>query len=64
MYVAVAILVLSGCENKKGAFLETVETNNTVPVAVEKFIKILKEKKLRHLKPSIMPKMQKMQASE
>ncbi len=48
MYVAMAVLVLSGCENKKGTFLETVETNNTVPVAVEKFIKILKEKKLKH----------------
>lgn len=41
-------LLLLGCESKKGAFLETVETNSTVSVAVEKFIKIVKEKGLRH----------------
>ena len=48
VYVAMAAVLLVGCENKKGAFLETVETNNTVPVAVEKFLKILKEKELTY----------------
>lgn len=41
-------LLLLGCDSKKGAFLETVETNSTVPIAVEKFIKIVKEKGLTH----------------
>jgi len=40
--------VLLGCENKKGAFLETVETTHDVPTSVEKFIKILKEKELTY----------------
>jgi uncharacterized protein (DUF302 family) len=39
---------LLGCENKKGAFLETVETTHDVPTSVEKFIKILKEKELTY----------------
>ena len=37
-----------GCENKKGAFLETVETKHDVPTAVAKFIEIVKEKGLVH----------------
>jgi len=39
---------LLGCENKKGAFLETVETQNDVPTAVGKFLTILKAKELTH----------------
>ena len=39
---------LLGCESKKGAFLETVETTHDVPTSVEKFIKILKEKELTY----------------
>jgi len=42
------LLTLVGCENKKGAFLETVETKHDVPTAVEKFIAIVKEKGLTH----------------
>ncbi|WP_295418087.1 DUF302 domain-containing protein [Sulfurovum sp.] len=41
-------LALVGCENKKGAFLETVETNNTVPVAANKLIAALGSKGLVH----------------
>jgi len=39
---------LVGCDSKKGVFLETVETNNSVPVAVDKLIKIVKAKKLTY----------------
>ncbi len=39
---------LLGCENKKGSFLETVETKHDVPTAVAKFISIVKEKGLTH----------------
>jgi len=41
-------LTMTGCENKKGAFLETVETNNTVPVAVKNLIAALPSKGLAH----------------
>lgn len=48
--VLIALLgfALLGCENKKGAFLETVETKNDVPTAVAKFITIVKDKGLMH----------------
>ncbi len=48
--VLVALLgfALLGCENKKGAFLETVETKNDVPTAVAKFITIVKDKGLTY----------------
>ncbi len=39
---------LLGCNNKKGAFLETVETQHDVPTSVKKFINIVKEKGLTH----------------
>jgi len=41
-------LALVGCDNKKGAFLETVETHNDVPTAVAKLIATIKAKKLTH----------------
>jgi len=41
-------LTMTGCENKKGAFLETVETNTTVPVAVKNLIAALPGKGLAH----------------
>jgi len=41
-------LMLAGCDTKKGAFLETVETKNDVPASVEKLIGILKEKGLTY----------------
>ncbi len=46
--VLIALLgfALLGCENKKGAFLETVETKNDAPTAVAKFIKIVKDQGL------------------
>ena len=40
--------MLLGCENKKGAFLETVETTHDVPTSVEKFIKIVQDKGLTY----------------
>ena len=48
--VLIALLgfALLGCENKRGAFLETVETKNDVPTAVAKFITIVKDKGLMH----------------
>jgi uncharacterized protein (DUF302 family) len=39
---------LLGCENKKGAFLETVETQNDVPTAVNKLIATIKAKGLTY----------------
>ncbi len=39
---------LVGCDNKKGAFLETLETQNDVPTAVAKLIATIKAKELTH----------------
>jgi len=39
---------LVGCDSKKGAFLETVETQNDVPTAVSKLISTIKAKGLTH----------------
>ena len=39
---------LVGCDNKKGAFLETVESQNDVPTAVAKLIATIKAKELTH----------------
>jgi len=41
-------LMLLGCDNKKGAFLETLESQNDVPAAVAKLIATLKDKELTH----------------
>ena len=40
--------MLLGCDSKKGAFLETVETQNDVPTAVAKLIATIKAKELTH----------------
>jgi uncharacterized protein (DUF302 family) len=39
-------LALTGCDNKKGAFLETVETQNDMPTAIGKLTAALKMKGL------------------
>ena len=39
---------LLGCDSKKGAFLETLETQNDVPTAVNKLLATIKAKKLTH----------------
>ena len=39
---------LVGCDSKKGAFLETIETQNDVPTAVAKLIATIKAKELTH----------------
>ena len=39
---------LLGCDSKKGAFLETLETQNDVPTAVAKLIATIKAKELTH----------------
>jgi uncharacterized protein (DUF302 family) len=44
-FIAFSIL---GCDSKKGAFLETVESKNDVPTAVSKLIAKIKEEKLTH----------------
>ncbi|QOR62804.1 DUF302 domain-containing protein [Sulfurovum sp. ST-21] len=41
-------LIFTGCENKKGAFLETVESQNDVPASVNKLLGVLEQKKLIH----------------
>ncbi len=44
-FIAFALL---GCDSKKGAFLETVESQNDVPTAVAKLIATIKAKELTH----------------
>ena len=44
-FMAFALL---GCDSKKGAFLETVETKNDVPTAVNKLLAVIKKKGLQH----------------
>ena len=41
-------LAFVGCDSKKGAFLETLETQNDVPTAVAKLIATIKAKELTH----------------
>lgn len=41
-------LILLGCETKKGAFLETVESQNDIPAGVAKLIASLEDKGLTH----------------
>ena len=40
--------LLVGCENKKGTFLETVESNYDVPSSVHRLVSIVKKKGLTH----------------
>jgi uncharacterized protein (DUF302 family) len=40
-------LALTGCENKKGAFLESVDTANSIPTAIAKLTAALPEKGLK-----------------
>jgi uncharacterized protein (DUF302 family) len=39
---------VTGCDNKKGAFIESVPSQNNVPTAVNKFLTLIKEKNLVH----------------
>jgi len=48
LLAAVLLLALTGCDNKKGAFFESVPSQNDVPTAVSKFLKILQAKHLTH----------------
>ncbi len=48
LLIGAALFFLVGCNNKKGAFLETVETQNDVPTAVNKLITILKAEGLTY----------------
>lgn len=40
--------VLLGCDNKKGTFLETIESQNDLPTAVAKLEKLIKDQGLTH----------------
>ena len=46
LLLGLSILVLSGCDNNRGAFLESVKSENDVPTSVNKLRKIIKEKNL------------------
>jgi uncharacterized protein (DUF302 family) len=46
--IGMFVLVLTGCENKRGAFLETVASQNDVPTAVKKLVDIIEKKGLTH----------------
>ena len=48
LFLVTLAFMLLGCDSKKGAFLETVDTANDVPTAVSKLIKTLKVKELTH----------------
>jgi uncharacterized protein (DUF302 family) len=48
LFISFIALALLGCDSKKGAFLETVETQNDVPTAVAKLIATIKAKELTH----------------
>jgi uncharacterized protein (DUF302 family) len=48
LLIALLSLAMTGCENKKGAFLETVETENDVPSAVAKLVAAIKANELTH----------------
>ena len=48
LFISLIGFALLGCDNKKGAFLETVETQNDVPAAVTKLIAAIKDKGLTH----------------
>ena len=48
LFIGLIGFALLGCENKKGAFLETVETTYDVPTSVEKFIKIVQDQGLTY----------------
>jgi uncharacterized protein (DUF302 family) len=46
--IGLVALALPGCENKKGAFLETVASHNDVPTAVKKLKEGIAQKGLTH----------------
>jgi len=48
LFIGLIGFALLGCDSKKGAFLETVETQNDVPTAVAKLIATIKVKELTH----------------
>jgi len=48
LFIGLIVLALTGCDSKKGAFLETVESQNDVPTAVAKLIATIKAKELTH----------------
>jgi len=48
LFIGLIGFALLGCDSKKGAFLETVETHNDVPTAVAKLIATIKAKELTH----------------
>ena len=48
LLLALVVLIFTGCENKKGAFLETVESQNDVPTAVNRLMRLIEQKGLTH----------------
>jgi len=48
LFIGFITFALLGCDSKKGAFLETVETQNDVPTAVAKLLATIKAKELTH----------------
>ena len=48
LLITLLALAITGCDSKKGAFLETVETTHDVPTSVKKFIKIVQDQGLSY----------------
>jgi uncharacterized protein (DUF302 family) len=46
--IGLVTLVLTGCENNKGAFLKTVASQNDIPTAVRKLKRIIAQKGMTH----------------
>lgn len=42
------LLALSGCDNKKGAFIESIPSRHNATQSVDRFLKIIKERGLTH----------------
>lgn len=48
LLITLLALVFTGCDSKKGAFLETLKSENDVPTAVAKLEALIKEEGLTH----------------
>ena len=49
LFIALIALSLTGCETKKGAFIESIETKNDIPTAIAQLKKALPDKGLAYI---------------
>ena len=48
VWAVLMLVFVVGCDNQKGAFIESVKSHHNVPESVAKFLKIIKQKNLTH----------------